>query len=84
VCAPVEAVVNVENITRRITISGRWVQDGGATVIDVAPLPIDPAPPGSVVTVRFPTVAPLTPGQYTFTAFADDVVVATASTPITC
>jgi hypothetical protein len=83
-CAPVEAIVNVENLTTPVTISGRWVQDGGSTVISVEPLVLQPMAPGAVVTVRFPTVAPLTPGQYTFTAVAGGAVVVTASTAITC
>jgi hypothetical protein len=80
-CAPVSGVVTVQNVTQPITMAATWT---GPTTINVGPFTIQPEAPGTVFTVGFPTVAPLTPGTYTFTATADGAVVATGSTNITC
>jgi hypothetical protein len=81
-CAPVSAVVSISNVTRPITLAATW---SGPTVITVGPLTIQPpADPASIVSVRFPTVAPLTPGNYTFTATADGAGIVAAATSITC
>lgn len=83
-CAPVAAVLEIEEVNRPLTIAGTWTRSGGTTVITVAPVTLSPQPAGSIVTVRFPTVAPLTPGLYTFVATVDGTVVASESTEISC
>jgi hypothetical protein len=83
-CAPISAIMHVENVNQPTSIGGTWTRTDGNTVITVEPLTIEPADPGSVFTIRFPTVAPLTPGLYTFAATVDGVVVAASSTQITC
>jgi hypothetical protein len=83
-CAPISAVLDIEEVNRPLTIAGTWTRSGGTTVITVAPVQLSPQPAGSIVTVRFPTVAPLTPGLYTFAATVDGTVVASESTEISC
>jgi hypothetical protein len=83
-CAPVFAVLRLENVSEPVTIDAAWTNAAGATVITVQPLTIEPVPPGAVVTAKFPTVAPLSPGRYYFTAEADGVNVASDSVDITC
>jgi hypothetical protein len=82
-CAPVMALVRVENVSRTISMSGEWRNSLGILNTVSIP-PFGPNPAGDVVTVGFPTVAPITPGPYTFTAMADGIVVASGSVQIAC
>lgn len=79
-CAGDGAILNFRNVNTPTTITGRY---SGPTAFDVAPVSIGPgvATEGSVT---FPTVSPLTPGTYSFTAFANGTPVASGSVNITC
>lgn len=79
-CAGDGAILNFRNVNTPTTITGRYT---GPTAFDVAPVSIGPgiATEGSVT---FPTVSPLTPGTYSFTAFANGTPVASGSVNITC
>ncbi len=79
-CAGDAAILNFSNVNTATTITGRYT---GPTAFDVAPVSIGPGI-ATVGQVTFPTVSPLTPGTYSFTAFANGSPVASGSVNITC
>ena len=79
-CAGDGAILNFSNVNTPTTITGRYT---GPTAFDVAPVSIGPGI-ATAGQVTFPTVSPLTPGTYSFTAFANGTAVASGSVNITC